>query len=149
MDTALLSLLISLTQPPPPLYIVPTPVVVHEIKLPDPPVPAFTAPRVANTYAWGNCTWYVANKVSIPNSWGHARTWYARAEAQGYITGDVPKPGAIAWFPAKRGFGHVAYVEEVYADGSYLISEMNVKGLGKKSSRVISGRQLYFIYGKI
>jgi mannosyl-glycoprotein endo-beta-N-acetylglucosaminidase len=34
----------------------------------------------------------------------------------------------VTW--ESRYYGHVAIVEQVYGDGSYLISEMNYRGLG-------------------
>ena len=50
------------------------------------------------------------------------------------------------------GLGHVAYVEKVYTDGSWLISEMNYGMFGVTDQRLIKPGQLGgmligFIYG--
>jgi surface antigen len=86
-------------------------------------------------YAWGNCTWWVAIRrsqigESIPNSWGNAATWAVRAQTDGYLVDHTPTYGAIMQISdVDHGLGHVAFVESVNADGSWTISEMNVKGL--------------------
>jgi len=89
-----------------------------------------------DTYAWGNCTWWVFIRRSqigepIPNTWGNAATWAVRAQADGYVVDDIPSYGAIMQTSSvDHGLGHVAFVESVNpTDGSWTISEMNVKGL--------------------
>lgn len=99
-----------------------------------------------NTYAWGNCTWYVANNRAVPDWWGNAATWLPRAQEDGYRTGYEPEVGAIAWFPPGRSLGHVAIVEEVYGDGTILIGEMNVEGLNVFSERIINAYEAEYIY---
>lgn len=89
-----------------------------------------------NTYAWGNCTYWVfierqnANDP-IPNTWGNAATWATRALLEGYVVNGSPSPGAIMQTAnAAGGLGHVAYVTTVDpTTGAWTISEMNVKGL--------------------
>lgn len=98
-----------------------------------------SAPFVAgNDYDWGNCTWFVANRTRIPSGLGNARDWYYAAQAMGILVGDTPHVGSVAWEHPGRTLGHVAYVEATNSDGSILISEMNVMGLGKIDQRVIS-----------
>lgn len=88
-----------------------------------------------DSYAWGNCTWWAAMRrsqigESIPNSWGNAATWAVRAQGEGYLVDHNPTYGAIMQISSvDNGLGHVAFVESVSADGSWSISEMNVKGL--------------------
>lgn len=139
---------IHLTPPPPPP---PPPIQTVQPAPKPPPIPTF-GPRIyANVYAKGNCTKYVASKVAVPTNWGNAGTWLPRAKAQGYSVGDTPRVGAIAWFAASKSMrlGHVAYVEEVYPNGTFLISEMNWVGYNKVSKRVMKAGSLQFIYGKI
>ena len=107
----------------------------------------FTA--TINGGAWGNCTYYVYNRVaqlgkpiSSP-SMGHAYMWSDSARSMGYTVSNTPKTGTIAVF--RQGvagsdptYGHVAFVEKVYSDGSMLVSEMNVQGLNVISTRIIS-----------
>lgn len=105
-----------------------------------------------NYYSAGWCTWWVQerriqNGAGLPNNLGNAITWSSRAAGQGYSTGYAPVVGAVATFP---GQNHVAFVENVYADGSILISEMgwNYQAFGY-NERVLSpdyAAQLLYIY---
>jgi len=105
----------------------------------------------ANHFPWGYCTWWVANKRSVP--WGgNAWEWWYQARQYGFAEGQVPKVGAImvqgitAWSPV----GHVAYVESVNRDGSFTVSEMNYGRWGVVDFRTITSMQdldlLGFIY---
>lgn len=86
-------------------------------------------------YDWGNCTWWASMRRSqighpIPNTWGNAATWADRAQTDGYIVDHTPSYGAIMQISnVDGGLGHVAFVESIDLDGSWYISEMNVKGL--------------------
>lgn len=87
-------------------------------------------------FPWGQCTYYVSTKRNVP--WdGDAWSWYGRAHAYGRPEGKVPVQGAIlvmwgSWY------GHVAYVEHVNPDGSFVVSEMNVKGVGVRDERTLT-----------
>jgi len=94
----------------------------------------------SHLFPWGHCTWYVAQRRLVP--WGgNAKNWIANARAYGYKIGTTPAPGAIVslkdfgW--QARLWGHVAYVEEV-RNGQIVISEMNYKGRGVYSKRILS-----------
>jgi LysM repeat protein len=97
-------------------------------------------PYTTNRYPYGWCTWYVATKRNIPWN-GDAWEWYYAAKAMGYAVTPLqkwaPQAGAILvdW---ESSVGHVAYVEQVYPDGSILVSEMNYKGWGVISTRHIA-----------
>jgi surface antigen len=120
---------------------------------PAPPAPA-SAPQVQtaaevrpashsrNAYAAGNCTWYAkSRRPDLPNNLGNARTWFARARAQGIPTGSVPQAGAIG----QQG-NHVVYIERVNPNGTVLISEMNYTGFGKISHRTVAASSFNYIY---
>lgn len=88
-----------------------------------------------NSYALGNCTWYVYNRISqvghhINSYLGNAADWPTSAKSLGYQVTDKPVAGAAVVFqPGVEGassYGHVGFVEHVYSDNSFLISEMNV-----------------------
>lgn len=120
---------------------------------PPPPSP----PQTGNSYAWGNCTWWVAIRRAqinqpIPNSWGNAATWASRAAQDGYVVDHQPSPGAIMQTSrAAGGLGHVAFVETVEQDGTWTISEMNVIGLDAidHASKPASAAASYaFIHGR-
>jgi surface antigen len=102
---------------------------------------------VGNHFAYGYCTWYVANRRPIP--WfGNAIEWWPNARAYGFAEGQAPRVGAVM-VTAESSAGHVAYVEAVYPDGSWKVSEMNFVAWGVVSTRTIHPGQvplLGFIY---
>lgn len=102
-----------------------------------------------NLYTYGYCTWYVANRVRVPNNWGNANTWDNGAAASGWIVSSIPRVGAIA--QTDRGSeGHVAYVEAVSPDGTQIkYSDMNgLAGWGRVgySDWVPAGHFEHYIY---
>lgn len=109
---------------------------------------AFEAPG-GNHFAYGYCTWYVANRRNIP--WmGNAIDWWPNAGAYGYAEGALPAVGAVM-VTRESPIGHVAYVESVGGDGSWTVSEMNYAGWNIVDNRTIhpGGVPLVgFIYGK-
>ena len=106
-----------------------------------------SAPVNANSYYVGNgmwCTDYVASKRSDISVYGNAGyNWISAARSDGKATGSSPRAGAVAVTN-----GHVAYVENVNADGSYTVSEMgwNYKA-GQYNKRTVQpGAFGQFIY---
>jgi surface antigen/LysM repeat protein len=86
-------------------------------------------------FPYGYCTWYVAQKRTIP--WGgNAGTWLYHAKAAGYATGKTPTVGSIM-VSSESWWGHVALVISVDKD-TFTVSEMNYKGWAKKSTRVVA-----------
>jgi len=102
------------------------------------------AVRYGNSYARGQCTFYVASQRNVPSNWGNAREWLANARAAGWVTGNVPRVGAIAWTGAGRA-GHVAIVRAVMGN-QILVQEMNYNGVGVVSSRVANASEFVYIY---
>lgn len=105
----------------------------------------------SNSYAWGNCTQYVYNRITqlgkhIDLTMGNGKNWGATGQARGYEVSRTPQAGTAVSFPAgvlgaDPVYGHVAFVEKVNQDGSIYISEMNVQGLNVVSTRTISANQ--------
>lgn len=104
-------------------------------------------------YAYGQCTWGVAarinqlglklkgrtgEKISIINTMGNGQDWVGTAARLGGETGKLPKAGAIISFAGGQ-YGHVGFVEKVYPDGSFLISETNYNGNPNYTFRKLSG----------
>lgn len=97
-----------------------------------------------NRYDYGYCTWYAYNRRAelgrpIGSFWGNASTWASYARGSGYAVSSTPSVGAVmqnSW--QAGGYGHVAVVESVNADGSIYVSEMNYAGWNVKSSRTVS-----------
>ena len=107
------------------------------------------ASGAANGFYYGYCTWWVAHKRYVP--WrGNAAQWWWNARPFGLSEGSAPRVGAIMvmgvgpWSPE----GHVAYVEEVRPDGSFVVSEMNWGRWGVVDLRTITSLKgvLGFIY---
>jgi surface antigen len=93
-------------------------------------------------FPWGWCTWYVAQRRDIP--WhGDAKTWLASARQLGWPTGQTPQVGAVMVTMESVWYGHVAYVEKVFPDGSFQVSEMNYQAWGIVDLRVIKPSQIY------
>jgi hypothetical protein len=102
-------------------------------------VPRVADSRGSDTFPYGQCTWYVASRRNV--TWGGNAWvwWYAAAGIR--PEGRVPVAGAIVVF--RSGWdGHVAYVEHVNADGTFLVSEMNYYadggGWGRIDHRTVS-----------
>lgn len=112
-------------------------------------------------YPHGQCTWYVYHRMSqfdqyVGGDLGDARNWNNRAERKDYTVSSTPKKHTAVVFEAGQHgadplYGHVAFVEKVNDDGSIVISESNVKGLGIVSHRTIDAdvaTDLSYITGK-
>jgi surface antigen len=82
-----------------------------------------SAPVNSSSYYVGNgmwCTDYVHSKRPDVPIYGNAGyNWISAAQANGKATGTTAQAGAVAVTN-----GHVAYVESVNPDGSYVVSEM-------------------------
>lgn len=107
-----------------------------------------------NTYAAGNCTWYVKDvfKARMGDWWGNAKDWAANASREGLQVDDQPVANlTIAVFaPGSAGadanYGHVAVVIGVSGD-HVTVKEMNgAAGLGKTSTRTIPKSAASYIH---
>ncbi|MBZ1516393.1 CHAP domain-containing protein [Leuconostoc mesenteroides] len=122
----------------------------------------FTATSSTNTYAFGQCTWYVYNRMQelgtpVENGLGNGAEWGKNAKAKGYQTDSQPH---VAWAVsfsqgadgADATYGHVAVVEAISDDKKhFLVSECNVvsSGSGTVSFRELTaGTGVTFIQGK-
>ncbi len=101
------------------------------------------AAAVGNRYDYGYCTWYAYNRRAelgrpVGSFWGNASTWAGFARASGYLVNNTPEVGAVMQDSyLAGGYGHVAVVESMGADGSITISEMNYAGWNVKSYRTL------------
>ncbi|WP_394456663.1 phage tail tip lysozyme [Leuconostoc suionicum] len=122
----------------------------------------FTATSSTNTYAFGQCTWYVYNRMQelgtpVENGLGNGADWSKKAKTKGYKTDTQPHVGwAVSFSQGADGadatYGHVAVVEAISDDGKhFLVSECNVvsSGTGTVSFRELTaGTGVTFIQGK-
>jgi hypothetical protein len=110
-------------------------------------------------YAYGQCTWGVASRINqlglklkgrsgdklpIISNIGNGQDWVRTATSLGGETGTTPKAGAIISFAGgahgtPTAYGHVAFIEKVYPDGSFLISETNYNGNPNYTFRKLLG----------
>ena len=110
-------------------------------------IPEVAPSQGKNSYPPGQCTYYVATRRAV--AWaGNADRWWQNARPY-RPEGNVPVAGSIAVFDY-RPLGHVAYVESVNPDGSFVISEMNYGGRwGRTDRRTIAANDpslVGFIY---
>lgn len=121
----------------------------------------FSVTDASSPYPYGQCTWYVYERVQqfgkhVGGHWGDAHNWDNSAEDAGYSVSTTPKNHTAVVFEAGQSgasplYGHVAFVEKVNDDGSIIVSESNVKGLGIVSYRQIdadTASSLHYIQPK-
>lgn len=108
-------------------------------------------------YAWGR--FYEITRIKPKLCTMNAENWYKYKD--GYERGNIPKLGAIAvWSMGKignnkDGSGHVAVVEEIYSDGSFLTSNSAYKSTMFYTKKIGKDKRLYnykflgFIYPPI
>jgi surface antigen len=122
--------------PPPPPVVAPTPtatpvrVASARMSSSGPSWSAGTVSGAANGFSYGYCTWWVAHKRYIP--WrGNAYQWWWNAPPFGFAEGATPRAGAVMvmGISGTSPQGHVAYVESVNPNGTFLVSEMNWWGV--------------------
>ncbi|EKF51501.1 CHAP domain-containing protein [Lactococcus garvieae] len=122
------------------------------------PLPNLSTYSQNGTYPWGQCTWYTYYRarqmgVNFGTSMGNGGDWQ---KASGYQVTMKPRARtAVSFSPGQAGadrtYGHVAFVEQVRSDGSILISESNVIGLGKLSYRTFTkaeASKFHYVIGK-
>ena len=90
--------------------------------------------------------------IALPGGWGNAVNWLKSAKNAGYEVGEEPRDNSIAVYSGFYGYGHVAYVLEVFDDYMQII-EGGVVGAEKQerttSFEIGSGSGIYltgFIY---
>lgn len=106
--------------------------------------------KLAYTDFEGECSWYAGHRAQeILATMGSSKEWNSMPDGGQYCTTPVevtsgtfqtsndpasPRPGSLISWNDPGDYGHVAVVEEVYEDGSILVSE------GYISLGIVSGR---------
>jgi len=113
-----------------------TKLIIPDGVMPSAPKPAVTQPAIlsnsfsnahinfrggANSYAFGYCTWYVANMRYVPADMGNANQWPYSAAADGMNVSSTPVAGAAG---VVRWGNHVVYIQSV-SGNTVNYSEMN------------------------
>lgn len=131
----------------------------HSIGTPSGETPRNDYDHNARGFAQDNCTafaaWRIASRLGVPNfnddwktHWGDAGHWDDAARAVGVTVNKTPRVGAIAVNDVHK-VGHVAYVNRVYADGSFDVEEYNWNNplaYGTRSHVHVSTAQADFQY---
>lgn len=102
------------------------------------------ATSAGNRNYYGQCTWYAWERRqaigrSLPGAvLGNANVWNQTLGSSGYLVNRTPAVGAVLQTSSGGGgYGHVAVVESISANGDVTISEMNYMGNNIVSSRTI------------
>jgi len=133
------------------------------------PAGAAQTARARNPFDAGQCTYHAyetrpdvydiaisrgVRRGRAPSGgyWWDAWRWLGNAQAAGIATGVEPVPDALVVFPRGYGgssIGHVAYVQRVNQNGSYVISERNWNHNPNITTRVVRPGYagIRFIYG--
>lgn len=98
--------------------------------------------RKPYSWAWWNCTYYVASYANVNWRW-NANRWMVNAKAKWHTieqAWSIPRPGAIVqlsgrWYNPR--YGHVALVMDVVGD-YMIVSEMNYRKLNEVTYRKIA-----------
>jgi surface antigen len=97
-----------------------------------------------NRNYYGQCTWYAWERRQaigrpLPNAiLGNANVWNQTLGGSGYLVNRTPSVGAVMQTSTGGGgYGHVAVVESISANGDVTVSEMNFMGNNVVSSRTI------------
>jgi surface antigen len=90
-------------------------------------------------YPWGQCTYGVAEMIPGLGGLGNAGQWGWNLRARGWTINRTPQPGDIAWTNyGYWGYGHVAFVLSVNANGTATIRERNFLGNPYPTTRTVS-----------
>lgn len=113
-----------------------------------------------NTYPVGQCTWYVCNRLietgictdpAIYNYNGNGQDWVATLVSKGWKQSQTPQVGAVlsikgGYAGTLTQYGHVAFVEAVNQDGTFLISECNYNSVQDRAHYQVLSLQNYFSF---
>ena len=119
----------------------------YQSKVERPPTQASMTTQQGSGYPVGQCTWYAYNRLvelgtitDLSGAYGYlgnGQDWVASLVAKGWRYSTSPTKGAVVsvlgGFGGTPGeYGHVAIVEAVNSDGSFLVSECNIQGVQDK-----------------
>ena len=119
----------------------------YQSKVEHPPTQASMTTQQGSGYEVGQCTWYAYNRLvelgtitDLSGAYGYlgnGQDWVASLVAKGWRYSTSPTKGAVVsvlgGFGGTPGeYGHVAIVEAVNPDGSFLVSECNIQGVQDK-----------------
>ncbi len=110
--------------------------------------------QAGSGYPVGQCTWYVYNRlteigmITEADGYGYlgnGQDWVGSLMARGWKRIDRPVAGAVVSM-AYGEYGHVAFIEHVNEDGSFLLSECNYAGNQSQVHFQVTTHQANFSY---
>lgn len=119
----------------------------YRSKVPNPPTQKSLTTQSGSGYPIGQCTWYAYNRLvelgsikDLSGAYGYlgnGQEWVRNLVVKGWKFSLTPKKGAVVSVQGGFGgtylqWGHVAIVEYVNPDGTFLVSECNVAGVQDK-----------------
>ncbi|SDB22229.1 CHAP domain-containing protein [Streptococcus henryi] len=119
----------------------------YRSKVTNPPTQKAMTTQRGSGYEVGQCTWYAYNRLvelgsitDLSGAYGYlgnGQDWVRNLVAKGWKYSITPTKGAVVsvqggFGMTLLGYGHVAIVEYVNPDGTFLISECNVSGVKDK-----------------
>lgn len=133
----------------------------YRSKVEHPPTQAAMTTQQGSGYPVGQCTWYAYNRsVELGNIkdlsgaygyLGNGQDWVRNLVAKGWKYSMTPVKGAVVSVQGGFGgtypqYGHVAIVEYVNPDGTFLISECNVSGVQDKVHFAVWSPAFYYTF---
>lgn len=118
------------------------------------PSAASLVTQAGSGYPVGQCTWYVYNRlmeigiITAGDQYGYlgnGQDWVGSLTARGWKRIDRPVAGAVVSM-AYGEYGHVAFIEHVNEDGSFLLSECNYAGNQSQVHFQVTTHQSNFTY---
>lgn len=129
--------------------------------LKQPPTQKAMTTQAGSGYPIGQCTWYAYNRLveleeikDLSGSYGflgNGQDWVRSLTAKGWRFSTVPKQGSVmsvlgGFDGTLSVYGHVAVVEAVNADGSFLVSECNYNGVQDKIHWRVCRPAIYYSF---
>ncbi|HFI0539405.1 TPA: phage tail tip lysozyme [Streptococcus suis] len=133
----------------------------YKSKLTNPPSTAALTSQPGSGYPVGQCTWYTYNRLvelgsitDLSGTYGYlgnGQDWVNSLVAKGWKRSAVPVVGAVVstlggFDGTPSMYGHVAVVEYVNPDGSFLVSECNIQGVQDRVTYSVRQPNFYYSY---
>lgn len=133
----------------------------YRSKVAQPPSQAAMTTQQGSGYPIGQCTWYAYNRLvelgsitDLSGAYGYlgnGQDWVRNLVAKGWKFSATPIKGAVVSVQGGFGgtypqYGHVAIVEYVNSDGTFLVSECNVAGVQDKVHFAVWSPAFYYTF---
>ncbi|WP_409373733.1 phage tail tip lysozyme [Streptococcus suis] len=133
----------------------------YRSKVTNPPTQKAMTTQAGSGYPVGQCTWYAYNRLvelgtikDLSGTYGYlgnGQDWVRNLVTRGWKFSNIPKKGAVVSVLGGFGgmplqYGHVAIVEHVNPDGTFLVSECNIAGVQDKVHFAVLAPAHYYTF---